>query len=170
MPSSRSFDLSNPPFTRWPCAGAEIRVATSARSFLHNQVNSMVGSLKLVGEGKLTAADLASALDARDRARCGPVAPPRRLYLVGLSMSCSGHRQHPWHRRLSTILEATPRYSRVCRSRPYSTVGRALSSRQSLRRAIPPSNHRRMAKALRYATSQTAKSRPIHTRSAIQVP
>ena len=60
----------------------EIRIAASARSFLHNQVRSMVGSLKLVGEGKWTASDLRAALDARDRAACAPVAPPHGLYLV----------------------------------------------------------------------------------------
>ncbi len=53
----------------------EIVVEASARSFLHNQVRSMVGSLKLVGEGKWTPRDLAAALEARDRAACGPVAP-----------------------------------------------------------------------------------------------
>ncbi|MGE3528516.1 MAG: tRNA pseudouridine(38-40) synthase TruA, partial [Methyloceanibacter sp.] len=62
--------------------GEEIRIAASARSFLHNQVRSMVGSLKLVGEGKWTARDLAAALDARTRGACGPVAPPSGLYLV----------------------------------------------------------------------------------------
>lgn len=63
-------------------AGDEIVVEASARSFLHNQVRSMVGSLKLVGEGKWSARDLAAALAARDRAACGPVAPARGLYLV----------------------------------------------------------------------------------------
>ena len=63
-------------------AGAEIVVEASARSFLHNQVRSMVGSLKLVGEGKWRPADLAAALAARDRTACGPVAPARGLYLV----------------------------------------------------------------------------------------
>jgi tRNA pseudouridine38-40 synthase len=63
-------------------AGSEILIEASARSFLHNQVRSMVGSLKLVGEGKWTAADLAAALSARDRAACGPVAPACGLYLV----------------------------------------------------------------------------------------
>ena len=62
--------------------GDEIRIETSARSFMHNQVRSMVGSLKMVGEGKWSADDLSSALDARDRARCGPVTPPSGLYLV----------------------------------------------------------------------------------------
>ena len=42
----------------------------------------MVGSLKLVGEGKWSTGDLKAALDARDRARCGPVAPPHGLYLL----------------------------------------------------------------------------------------
>jgi tRNA pseudouridine38-40 synthase len=63
-------------------AGEEIVIEASARSFLHNQVRSMVGSLKLVGEGKWTAADLAAALSAANRAACGPVAPARGLYLV----------------------------------------------------------------------------------------
>jgi tRNA pseudouridine38-40 synthase len=62
--------------------GHEIMVEASARSFLHNQVRSMVGSLKLVGEGKWRSADLATALAARNRAACGPVAPARGLYLI----------------------------------------------------------------------------------------
>lgn len=61
--------------------GDEIRIAAIARSFLHRQVRSMVGSLKLVGEGKWTASDLAQALHACDRAACGPVAPAAGLYL-----------------------------------------------------------------------------------------
>ncbi len=62
--------------------GEEIVIEASARSFLHNQVRSMVGSLKLVGEGKWKARDLEAALEARDRAACGPVSPPSGLYLV----------------------------------------------------------------------------------------
>jgi tRNA pseudouridine38-40 synthase len=62
--------------------GEIIRVEASARSFLHNQVRSMVGSLKLVGDGKWTASDLEAALAAKDRGRCGPVAPAHGLYLV----------------------------------------------------------------------------------------
>lgn len=62
-------------------AGEEIHCTVVARSFLHNQVRSMVGSLKLVGEGKWTRADLAAALAAMDRAACGPVAPAAGLYL-----------------------------------------------------------------------------------------
>ena len=63
-------------------SGDEIRIEASARSFLHNQVRSMVGSLKLVGEGRWTRDDLARALAAKDRGACGPVAPPHGLYLV----------------------------------------------------------------------------------------
>jgi tRNA pseudouridine38-40 synthase len=62
--------------------GNETRIAASARSFLHSQVRSMVGSLKLVGEGKWNAGDLKRALQARDRTACGPVAPAAGLYLV----------------------------------------------------------------------------------------
>ena len=65
-------------------AGEEIRIGASARSFLHNQVRSMVGSLVLVGDGKWSADDLSSALAARDRAACAPVAPPEGLYLVSI--------------------------------------------------------------------------------------
>ncbi len=60
----------------------EIAVTATARSFLHNQVRSLVGSLKLVGEGKWNADDLEAALNARDRAACGPVAPAEGLYLI----------------------------------------------------------------------------------------
>lgn len=63
-------------------AGEEILVTASARSFLHNQVRSMVGTLKLVGEGKWRPEAVATALAARDRAQCGPVAPAGGLYLM----------------------------------------------------------------------------------------
>ena len=62
--------------------GDEVRITAAARSFLHHQVRSMVGSLVHVGEGKWSAEDLAAALAARDRTRCGQVAPPQGLYLV----------------------------------------------------------------------------------------
>jgi tRNA pseudouridine38-40 synthase len=62
--------------------GEEIHIQTSARSFLHHQVRSFVGSLKQVGEGKWSARDLKAALEARDRSACGPVSPPDGLYLV----------------------------------------------------------------------------------------
>ena len=63
-------------------AGDEVHITAAARSFLHYQVRSMVGSLVQVGDGKWRADDLARALAARDRAACGPVAPPEGLYLV----------------------------------------------------------------------------------------
>jgi len=59
-----------------------VNIEVSARSFLHNQVRSMVGSLALVGDAKWSADDLARALAARDRAACGQVAPAEGLYLV----------------------------------------------------------------------------------------
>ena len=65
-------------------AGNEIHVTASARSFLHHQVRSMVGTLVQVGDGKMTADDLARVLAACDRTQCGPVAPSCGLYLVGV--------------------------------------------------------------------------------------
>ncbi len=62
--------------------GSAIAIRASARSFLHTQVRSMVGSLAQVGDGKWSVDDLARALAAKDRAACGPVAPPDGLYLV----------------------------------------------------------------------------------------
>jgi len=62
--------------------GDEIRIEASARSFLHHQVRSMVGSLALVGEGRWSASDLQKALEAKNRTACGPVAPAVGLYLV----------------------------------------------------------------------------------------
>jgi tRNA pseudouridine38-40 synthase len=64
--------------------GEVIAITASARSFLHHQVRSMVGSLKLVGEGKWSPADFRAALDARDRRRCGAMAPSAGLYLTGV--------------------------------------------------------------------------------------
>jgi len=64
-------------------AGDEIRVTAEARSFLYNQVRIMVGTLRLVGEGKWRPDDMARALTARDRAAAGPTAPPYGLYFLG---------------------------------------------------------------------------------------
>lgn len=64
--------------------GDEIRIVTSARSFLHHQVRSMVGSLMRVGEGRWSADNLEAALLAADRARCGPIAPACGLYLAAV--------------------------------------------------------------------------------------
>lgn len=62
--------------------GDLIEIRATAQSFLHNQIRSFAGSLKLVGEGKWTPDDLQAALDARDRKACGPVAPPDGLYFM----------------------------------------------------------------------------------------
>ena len=65
-------------------AGDEIHLRYAARSFLHRQVRSLTGTLAEVGAGRWTAADVRAALEARDRAACGPVAPPEGLYLTGV--------------------------------------------------------------------------------------
>lgn len=64
--------------------GAEIVVEAAALSFLHHQVRNMVGTLKLVGEGKWQVDDVAAALAARDRAAAGPAAPAAGLYLTAV--------------------------------------------------------------------------------------
>lgn len=63
--------------------GADIIIEAAARSFLHHQVRSMVGCLKLVGEGKWTARTLQKVLEAKDRTQLGFNAPPEGLYFVG---------------------------------------------------------------------------------------
>ena len=62
----------------------EVRLRVRARSFLHNQVRSFVGTLERVGAGAWAPDDVRRALQARDRAACGPVAPPDGLYLAGV--------------------------------------------------------------------------------------
>lgn len=75
--------------------GERILVAASARSFLHHQVRSMVGSLALVGSGQWREDDLAEALAARRRQACGPVAPADGLYLVGVDYAPAGLEADP---------------------------------------------------------------------------
>ena len=65
-------------------SGPEIRFSLRARSFLHNQVRSFVGTLERVGAGAWAPDDVKSALDACNRAACGPVCPPQGLYLTGV--------------------------------------------------------------------------------------
>jgi len=65
-------------------AADEIHITASARSFLHNQIRILAGTLRLVGEGKWSTGDVRRALEARDRAAAGPTAPPDGLYLTGV--------------------------------------------------------------------------------------
>ena len=65
-------------------SGAELHIHVRARSFLHNQVRSFVGTLERVGTGSWTPQDVRDALEARNRAACGPVCPPQGLYLAGV--------------------------------------------------------------------------------------
>jgi tRNA pseudouridine38-40 synthase len=64
--------------------GQEFRFTVRARSFLHHQVRSIVGTLERVGAGAWAPRRVAEALAARDRAQCGPVCPPDGLYLVAV--------------------------------------------------------------------------------------
>lgn len=65
--------------------GTELRASLRARSFLHNQVRSIIGTLERVGAGAWTAERVGEALEAKERAACGPVAPPDGLYLMDVS-------------------------------------------------------------------------------------
>ncbi len=65
--------------------GTEYRFSLQARSFLHNQVRSIIGTLERVGAGAWSPDRVAEALAARNRAACGPVSPPHGLYLTGVS-------------------------------------------------------------------------------------
>jgi len=63
-------------------SGELIEIRASAQSFLHNQIRSFAGTLRLAGEGKWSPDDVRAALEARDRTRCGPVAPPHGLFFL----------------------------------------------------------------------------------------
>ncbi len=65
--------------------GEEYRFTLCARSFLHNQVRSIVGSLERVGSGAWQPSRIKAALDARNRAACGPVCPPQGLCLTAVT-------------------------------------------------------------------------------------
>lgn len=67
-----------------------IEIRASAQSFLHNQIRSFAGTLKLAGEGKMSITDVRSALEARDRAACGPVAPPEGLFFMKVDYPVEG--------------------------------------------------------------------------------
>ncbi len=64
--------------------GTEYKFHVRARSFLHNQVRSFVGTLERVGAGSWSPDDVSAALAAKDRAACGPVSPPHGLYLAAV--------------------------------------------------------------------------------------
>ena len=65
--------------------GNEIHLHARGRSFLHHQVRNIVGTLERVGASKWKAADVAAALDARDRRAAGPTAPPEGLALISVA-------------------------------------------------------------------------------------
>ena len=71
--------------------GAQVEIRVRARSFLHNQVRSFVGTLERAGAGAWEPDRVRQVLEARDRAACGPVAPPDGLYLTGV-----GYPQDPF--------------------------------------------------------------------------
>lgn len=69
--------------------GTEVHFDVRARSFLHNQVRSFIGTLERVGAGSFSPDDVKTALEARDRTACGPVSPPHGLYLAKVSYDIS---------------------------------------------------------------------------------
>ncbi|MCF1468691.1 tRNA pseudouridine(38-40) synthase TruA [Agrobacterium vitis] len=71
--------------------GDLIEIRASAQSFLHNQIRSFAGTLKMAGEGKMTPQDVRAALNARDRKACGPVAPPQGLYFLQVDYPTDGN-------------------------------------------------------------------------------
>ncbi len=78
-------------------SGETIHVDVAARSFLHNQVRILVGTLALVGRGAWRPDDVAAALAARDRNRAGPTAPPHGLTLMEVrydGASAAGEADH----------------------------------------------------------------------------
>ncbi|MDR6266167.1 tRNA pseudouridine(38-40) synthase TruA [Roseobacter sp. N2S] len=80
----RTLDALNVTEHPYP-GGTEYRFFVRARSFLHNQVRSFVGTLERVGAGSWSPDDVAKALHAKDRAACGPVCPPHGLYLADVT-------------------------------------------------------------------------------------
>jgi tRNA pseudouridine38-40 synthase len=63
-------------------SGRHMEIWAEARSFLHHQIRNIVGTLKLVGEGKWTPHDVKAALESKDRTKGGPMAPASGLYFV----------------------------------------------------------------------------------------
>ena len=73
-----SLEITEHPYPQ----GQEFQFRLKARSFLHNQVRSFVGTLERVGAGAWDPTRVKDALEAQDRAACGPVCPPQGLYLT----------------------------------------------------------------------------------------
>lgn len=73
--------------------GDEIDIDVAARSFLHNQVRILVGTLQLVGRGQWSKRDVEEALAAKDRTRAGPTAPPVGLCLMEVTYDLAGQRR-----------------------------------------------------------------------------
>lgn len=73
-------DVTTKPYDDY--GGVEILVAAEGKSFLHHQVRNMVGTLAMVGEGKITKQDVKDILEAKDRTKAGPTAPAAGLYLM----------------------------------------------------------------------------------------
>jgi tRNA pseudouridine38-40 synthase len=65
-------------------SGEIITITAEARSFLHHQVRNMVGTLRLVGDGRWPPERMLETLAARDRRMAGPTAPPEGLTLTGV--------------------------------------------------------------------------------------
>ena len=142
--------------------GDAIEIRASARSFLHNQVRSMVGSLKRVGEGALDHCRPRGGAAARDRAACGPVAPPDGLYLVGSTIPqrlirCDGrsaeqHLQPVEHASESTNIAGEDRGARPprpCRSRHWSFARSAPSTGRTAPATRSTRNRRRLGTNMR---------------------
>lgn len=87
-------------------AGEHIVIHAGARSFLHNQVRIMVGSLALIGQGKWPVSMLAQVLAARNRKMAGPTAPPDGLYLAGVSYPDLAQDAETGHTGTGDILES----------------------------------------------------------------
>ena len=90
--------------------GDVIEIYASARSFLHHQVRSMVGSLEHVGAGKWSREDLRAALEAHDRSRCGTVAPAAGLYFLSVDYPEPGSESAPRRRFLRNRCKVTKIY------------------------------------------------------------
>jgi tRNA pseudouridine38-40 synthase len=118
--------------------GDEVLFEASARSFLHRQVRSMVGSLVEVGSGRWSVGDFKAAFEAADRSRCGQVAPAHGLYLVRVDYvetQCGDGRLSS----LANAGEGEPpegRWRGSCR--PMRAPSTTMANARRLRRALSP--------------------------------